>query len=483
MPHIFEVEELTRAVGDVLESQFPFVWVRGQVGNVTRPPSGHVYFTLRDEKAQLSVVWFKSARRSVARGGVNPATGELMEQGYTPDVEEGTSILVAGRLNVYAPRGQYQLIAEMVQEEGLGELALRFEAMKARLAQKGYFDEDRKMRLPASPRRVALVTSPSGAAVRDFLRIAGERGAGCEIRIHPVLVQGDAAPAQIAQALDDICEDGWADVAVVVRGGGSLEDLWAFNTEPVAEAIHRAILPVLSGVGHEVDTTIADYVADARAATPSHAAQMLWPARSDLMQGVDALEASLMRAGARMLADAEGQLRAEERALAWLSPAKRVAQWGERFDTATRDLMRAWDLFAGRKERDYENGLYALGAAYGPPAMDERARTLESLVRRMAAAAGEQVRRPQAVLDMAEAQLSRQDPVAATERALELAETRLHGLNPLRPLERGYGLVQSVRTGKFLRSVDDAAPGDELDIRVHDGRVAARVTGTRKGGE
>ena len=483
MPHIFEVEELTLAVGDVLQSQFPFVWVRGQVGNVTKPPSGHVYFTLRDERAQLSVVWFKSARRGVAAGGVNPATGEVMEKAYVPDVEEGSSILVAGRLNVYAPRGQYQLIAEMVQAEGLGELALRFEAMKADLARRGYFDADRKMRLPASPLRVALVTSPTGAAVRDFLRIAGERGAGCEIRIHPVLVQGDAAPAQIARALDDVCDEGWAQLAVVIRGGGSLEDLWAFNTEPVAEAIHRATVPVLTGVGHEVDTTIADYVADARAATPSHAAQMLWPARSDLMQGLDALETALMRAGRRMLAEAEGRLRAEERALAWLSPAKRVERLGERFDTATRDLVRAWERLAESKSRELEDCSRALGAAFGPAAMDGRALALEGLVRRMARAAADHVRTPQGMLDAATARLDRQDPTAAKARALELAEARLMGLDPLRPLERGYGLVQSTRTGRFLRSVDDAAPGDELDIRVRDGRVAARVTGTRRSGE
>lgn len=460
MPHIFEVDELTRAVGDVLESEFPFLWVRGQVGGVTRPPSGHVYFTLKDERAQLPVVWFKSARRSVAAGGVDPATGEVMEGGYTPDVEEGAAVLVAGRLRVYAPRGAYQLVAELVQAEGLGELHLRFEAMKARLAGLGYFDEERKMRLPASPARVALVTSPSGAAVRDFLRIAGERGSGCEIRIHPVLVQGDAAPAQIAAAVDAACADGWAQIVVLVRGGGSLEDLWAFNTEVVAEALHRATLPVLTGVGHEVDVTIADYVADARAATPSHAAQMLWPAKSDLVQGLDALELALVRAGTRLLDGAARDLRAEERALAWLSPARRVARWRERFALAGRDLLRAWESLAARAGRDLDEADRRLDAAFGLRALDGRSREISALADRLALAAGTGLRE--------------------TEGGLALAETRLAGLDPLKPLERGYGLVASRRTGRFLRGVDDVSPGDELDIRVRDGLVAARVTGAHK---
>ncbi|WP_461211499.1 exodeoxyribonuclease VII large subunit [Desulfocurvus sp. DL9XJH121] len=463
MAHIFEVEELTRAVGDVLQSQFPFVWVRGQVGGVSRPASGHVYFTLRDERAQLPVVWFKSARRGVPAGGVNPATGEVMEHGFTPDVTEGANVLVAGRIAVYAERGIYQLVAELVQEEGLGELHLRFEALKADLARRGYFDQDRKMRLPASPARVALVTSPTGAAVRDFLRIAGERGTGCEVRIHPALVQGEAAPAQIAEALDAACEDGWAEVVVLLRGGGSLEDLWAFNTEPVAEAIHRATLPVLTGVGHEVDTTIADYVADARAATPSHAAQMLWPARSDLMQGLDALETRLARTGGAFLDAAGREAALWTRQLNLLSPVRRVENFLERLATATRDLGRAGAALVDQRDAALADAGRELHAAFGPLALDERSRALEALRGRLDLGAGALLRGP--------------------DRDLSLAEARLAGLDPLLPLDKGYGLVTSRRSGKFLRSVAEAAPGDELDIRVRDGRVAARVTGTQKEGK
>jgi exodeoxyribonuclease VII large subunit len=341
MPHIFEVRELTGAVKDVLESQFPFVWVRGEVGGVSRPASGHVYFNLKDAQARLSVVWFRRSQRCVAPGGVDPRTGEVLEHGCTTELTEGTTVLVAGRLSVFEPQGAYQLVAELVQEQGAGQLAMQFEAMKARLAGLGYFDPGRKRPLPPHPARVAVVTAPTGAAIRDFLRLAGERGWGSAIRIYPTLAQGEQAPARGAAALDAACADGWAEVVVRIRGGGSLEDLWAFNTEPVAEAVYRSGLPVVCGVGHEVDTSIADLVADVRAATPSHAAQLLWPERGALMQRVDVLEQGLVAAAGGLLERREAALGQMEKALRWLSPAQRLARMEERLGTALRDLLRA----------------------------------------------------------------------------------------------------------------------------------------------
>lgn len=311
MSAIFSVSELTRSVKNLLEAEFPFVWVRGQVTNLARPASGHIYFTLTDGDAALSVVWFKSSQSSakpVQQGveKVNPLTGEVEEEeGGTAlagnAIEDGMEILCAGRLNVYEPRGQYQLVAELVQGQGVGDLAVAFEALKKKLSEKGYFEADRKIAIPRNPKRVAVVTSPSGAAIRDFLRIANTRGTGSEIRIYPSLVQGDRAPEQIASALDQADTDDWAEVAVLIRGGGSLEDLWAFNTEPVADAIFRARLPVITGVGHEPDVSIADFVADKRAATPSHVAQELWPRREMLAQQLDDLEISLTRSYAGWL--------------------------------------------------------------------------------------------------------------------------------------------------------------------------------------
>jgi exodeoxyribonuclease VII large subunit len=460
MPHIFDVTELTAAVKDVLESQFPFVWVRGQIGNITRPRSGHIYFTLRDEGAQLSVVWFKGNQRFIERGGVDPVTGEVHEDGYRPTLEEGQEVVCAGRINVYAPRGQYQLIAELVQEQGVGRLHMEFEALKAKLAELGYFDSSRKMALPPHPSRVAVVTAPTGAAVRDFLRIADDRGWGAQIRVYPSLVQGDRAPAQVAEAINRADADGWADVVVLIRGGGSLEDLWAFNTEPVADAIYNCRVPVLSGIGHEVDTTISDFVADVRAATPTHAAQMLWPEREALMQDVDMLEQSLLRAMDGLLEDKGASLAAMERAVSWLSPARRVEHWLERFQSGARSLDRAMQGYLARREAAVQGAADALPRAYGPRVLDERQRSVDALCARMELAAGALVR--------------------GAEQRFALASSRLDGADPEKPLERGYGLVTLERTGTFLRSVDEVSDGDRLSIRVRNGRVAADVTGKHK---
>ncbi|WP_419785315.1 exodeoxyribonuclease VII large subunit [Pseudodesulfovibrio sp.] len=489
MSAIFSVSELTRSVKNLLEAEFPFVWVRGQVTNVARPASGHVYFTLTDGDAALSVVWFKSAQSSAAtvdRDGerINPLTGEVEEMdGATAlsgaALEDGQEVLCAGRLNVYEPRGQYQLVAELVQDQGMGGLAMAFEALKRKLAGKGYFDTERKLELPRDPARVAVITSPSGAAIRDFLRLAQTRGTGAEIRIYPTLVQGDAAPERIAAALDQADEDGWAEVAVLIRGGGSLEDLWAFNTEPVADAIFRARLPVVSGVGHEPDVSIADLVADRRAATPSHAAQELWPRRETLAQRVDVLDLALNRAYAGLLSGKVAAFEHLRKGLAWLSPVRRL----ERVEDAYGRLLSRLDD-AGRDI--FYNGLLdvrscvdRLDRSFGTHRLDVAAREVAGLTRRLARAFG-----PRAVDEAGRETAgllrrlngSANQLAEARERRLEVTETALRGLDPERPLERGYSLVRIVGTGGFLRDPSEVSPGDGLDIRVRGGRVAAVVT-------
>lgn len=466
MSAIFTVSELTRSVKNLLEAEFPFVWVRGEVSNLARPASGHIYFTLTDGDAALSVVWFKSSQMSakaVDQGGekVNPLTGEVEEEVGTTAltgsaIEDGMEVLCAGRLNVYEPRGQYQLVAELVQDQGAGGLALAFEALKKKLAEKGYFDEDRKIAIPRNPKRVAVITSPSGAAIRDFLRIANTRGTGSEIRIYPSLVQGDQAPAQIAKALEQADADEWADVAVLIRGGGSLEDLWAFNTEPVANAIFRARLPAITGVGHEPDVSIADFVADKRAATPSHAAQELWPRREMLAQQLDDLEMMMARAYGSWLHGKESSFEHLRKALVWLSPERKLERMQDRFGTLLTRLEDAGhDHFHG-KLMDAKTLEERLERAHGPERMDSMAADTAGLIRRMQAAMERLTDR--------------------NERELELTAATLSGLNPEAPLERGYSLVRIERTGDFLRDPKEVTPGDALDIRVKDGRVAAVVT-------
>jgi len=465
MPHVFAVSELTRAVKDVIESEFPFVWVRGQVTNVSRPGSGHLYFSVRDVEASLAVVWFRGAQggKALAGGGrYNPLTGEVSENSLADTLTDGMEVMVAGRLSVYAPRGVYQLVAEVVQAVGEGRLWLEFEALKKDLAAKGYFDQARKRPLPPHPARVAVVTAPSGAAVRDFIRIGRERGRGAEVRIYPTLVQGEAAPTGIVRAMLRAVADDWAEVLVLIRGGGSLEDLWAFNTAEVAGAIFASPLPVVTGVGHEVDVTIADMVADVRAATPTHAAQVLWPERAQLVQRLDDLEMGLRRSVARLVATRERELDGLARGLAWLSPARRLARLEEAFADGRRRMLRAGAVWLDGCARRLAAAEERLRRRFGPVSLDTREADLD--------------RRKEFLKS------SLKYFFVDRERQLELASARLDGLDPIGPLARGYSLTTLVRTGKFLRRSADTHAGDKLDIMVYAGRIAATVTETAPDG-
>ncbi len=454
MSHVFSVRELTTALRDVVEGQFPFVWVAGEVANLARPASGHTYFTLKDAEATLSVVWFRQTRAAAADGGVHPLTGEVCEAAPAR-LADGASVLVAGRMTVYPPRGACQLVAELIQEQGAGELAAAFERLKRELAALGYFDESRKMRVPDNPSRVALVTSPGGAAVRDFLRVAGESGAGAHIRIHPVLVQGEAAPGQIAVALDAACAEGWAEVVCLLRGGGSLEDLWAFNTRQVADAVFRATIPVVSGVGHEVDVTIADLVADRRAATPTHAAQGLWTSRRVLAQALDEAETKLAGAARAFVDRKATTFEHLERGLTWFSPARALDRSAERLAHLQARLDQAGARFFSTRSGWARGFAGRLARAFGPRALELRAVRCESLAERLGRAGTALFAGHEAVLDR--------------------LQVRLAAASPEAPLVRGYGLVRVRRTGRFLRGPDEVSLGDALEITVQRGRVAATV--------
>lgn len=485
MPHIFRVGEITRALKDVVEGQFPFVQVRGQVSNLARPASGHVYFSLKDEEALLNVVWFKGSQSGVSLNQTeryDPLTGEVLQEGEGGSawLADGLEVLCAGRLTVYAPRGAYQMVAELVQDMGLGKLYQEFEALKRTLAARGWFAQERKRPLPPHPTRVAVITAPTGAAIRDFLRVGSARGTGCEIRIFPALVQGEAAPREITQAVDAACADGWPEVVVLIRGGGSIEDLWAFNTEAVAGAIERCPVPVLCGVGHEVDTTIADMVADVRAATPSHTAQLLWPERTVLAQRADEAEMALSRVFARFLAAREQALSRLDKALGWLSPAGQVRRLEERLELAVSRLARTGQAMTQQPERVLAEASARLSRA--GRAIPERAgMRLDGLTHRLDAFGP-------GWLDGLESRLgetSRRLDAAASlsgERAqarLALLDARLAGLDPRKPLERGYALARKA-DGTFLRRVDEVRPGDQLDIVVQDGTVKTGVTSVER---
>ncbi|MDR3176004.1 MAG: exodeoxyribonuclease VII large subunit [Desulfovibrio sp.] len=427
---VLTVTALTDAIRGKLEGAFPLVWVRGQVTDLSRPVSGHLYFALRDESSRIAAVWFKG---DIQSGNFDPLTGEVYEDGprvsLAQRLENGQEVLCAGRVAVYRPRGIYQLVIEYASLAGVGSLHAEFERLRARLAVLGYFAPERKRPLPGHPRRVALVTSPQGAAIQDFLRLSETRGLSSVIRIYPVPVQGEDAGPKIAQVLRRIGED--ADVVVLIRGGGSLEDLWAFNDETLAGAVFASPVPVLAGIGHEIDFTLADLTADVRAATPSHAAQLLFPDRTELAGRVERLETALSAICKRRLSDAARRLEGLETGLKRLSPSRMLAAREGRLDAETR-LLRA----AGR--------------AF----LEAGTQSLDAGARRLREAVGQ--------------------ALARADHRLEIAFLRLEALSPEAPLERGYALARK-SGGGLVRSRNDVFPGELLTLTVLDGDVPVRV--------
>jgi len=275
---VLGVSEITARIKDHLEGAFGDVWVAGEVSNLRRPASGHVYFTLKDEGAQLNAVLWRS-----------------LAQTLRFDLEDGLAVLARGEITVYPPRGQYQLLCRRLYPRGMGALELAFRQLCDRLEKEGLFAPECKKPLPFLPRRLGLITSPTGAAIRDMLRVLDQRCPSVPVLIAPVRVQGEGAAEEIAEAIARINRQPEVDCLIVARGGGSLEDLWAFNEEVVARAIHASRVPVISGVGHEIDVTIADLVADVRALTPTDAAQRAVPDRRALLEQVGALRQRLVR--------------------------------------------------------------------------------------------------------------------------------------------------------------------------------------------
>jgi len=445
MTHIFSVTELTSAIKEVVEIQFPFIWVRGQVSNLSRPGSGHIYFTLKDDQAGLQVVWFKNSQPFSRQKGSDPAL----------TLDNGQDVVCAGKIGVYAARGSYQLIAELVQEQGLGDLFLAFEALKNKLQALGYFDQERKKPVPYCPDRVGIVTAPTGAVIHDFMRVAEDLGLGGKIRIYPSQVQGDRAPKELVRAIKLANKQKWAQVIVIIRGGGSLEDLWAFNDEDVARAVFESELPVITGIGHETDTTIADLVADKRVATPSQAAQSLWPQRKDMILDVDEMEMDLIRTYENFLLGCLKELEYLSKALGWLSPGRRLQRLQEKLESLENNLFRSGkELWQSRADQlnDFE---YRLWSKFSPEYWELKNNNLNFLEKRLFSTAQAFIRNKQG--------------------SLELLFERLTGLDPHSPLKRGYSLVTVERTGKFLRSVNDVLADDELEITVIDGQVRART--------
>ncbi len=437
LPQIYTVSALTREIRERLETHFPLVWVSGEVSNLRQPLSGHCYFTLKDAGAQLRAVLFKGNHQHLR---FKPA--------------EGSQFLCRGRLTVYEPRGDYQLLVDYLEPLGLGALAQAFEVLKTRLQAEGLFAPELKKPLPFLPRRLALVTSPTGAAVRDFLRLLRRRFPNLEVLIYPVKVQGAEAAGEIARALEELPGYPGVEVIVLARGGGSLEDLWPFNEEAVARAIHRCPVPVVSAVGHEVDFTIADFVADVRAATPSAAVELVAPDKESLARHLDRLGGSLRRTFRQRLAVARRQVALISRRLPDLT--RRLADLRLKVDDRGEVLeRRARRHLAGRRQQ--------LKLASSRLVLLSPRRSLVPWRQRLEQAAqrlGQSFRRGQ----------------EDRRRHLEYCRSHLDQLNPLAILKRGYAVATLLPQETVIRDAAQAPAGAAVRVRVAKGRLDCEVT-------
>jgi exodeoxyribonuclease VII large subunit len=429
--------QLNTLARDLLEGAFPLIWVEGELSGVSRPGSGHLYFALKDERAQVRCALFK------------PKSTWLK---FTP--RDGLRVLARGRLTLYEARGEYQLVLDHMEEAGEGALRRAFDELRAKLTAEGLFAAERKRPLPAHPRRLGVLTSPTGAAVRDVLSVLARRYPLLEVDILPVAVQGTGAAAQITTMLRRADASGRYDLLLVTRGGGSLEDLWAFNDEQLARAIAASTTPVVSAVGHETDFSLADFAADLRAPTPSAAAELIAPSQDDLGRRLRTLAARVANLQQQRL---RGAIQRADRAslrLHALRPQARVELLCRRQVDAQRRLAAAWQRRLDRERARLRHADAVLRAAHPQ-------RRLARLRERIAGLG------PRGQAAMARRLASEALRLRGLARSLET-------VSPLATVARGYAILQH-DDGRIVRSVLDTAPGDVLDARLSDGQLRVRV--------
>jgi exodeoxyribonuclease VII large subunit len=433
---ILSISEITQLIKEQLEKTFGEVWVEGELSNVRSPASGHYYFTLKDASSQLRAVLFRYMGRQLKC-----------------ELRDGMLVICRGRISLYEPRGDYQLIVDYVEPKGVGALQLAFEQLKEKLRSEGLFDPEHKKPIPFLPGRIGIVTSPTGAAIRDLLKVIGRRFPPMDILINPVRVQGEGSAQEIARAIDQLGRMGGIDVIIVTRGGGSLEDLWAFNEEMVARAIYGCPVPVMSAVGHEIDFTIADFVADLRAPTPSAAGELTVPEMTELVNRIGELS--------RRLRYRIGQLvETERRALHFVRSRMpdlrmRLSNWQLKVDDMRGRLMpRLLQML--RLQREVLKGL----------------RT------------GLMVRNPRLAIAAAGKGLSLTEKslVDQSRRLLERHRQAVRGyaeglsrLSPLNVLQRGYSITRILPSGRIVRESSMIAAGDRVSVRLFKGSITCSV--------
>ncbi len=439
---VFSVSRLNQAARVLLEQGFPRIWIEGELSNISRPSSGHLYFTLKDSQAQVRGAMFRN-RNQLLR--------------FRP--VEGLQVVVRAKLSLYEPRGDYQLIAETMEEAGDGVLQRAFEALKHKLDSEGLFDPATKKDLPALPRRIGVVTSPTGAALRDVLSVLRRRFPAIPVLVYPVPVQGKDAGREIATMLNTASGRGECDVLILTRGGGSLEDLWAFNEEIVARAIHSCRIPVISAVGHEVDFTIADFVADRRAPTPSAAAELASPDQVDWLAQLAGLHARATRRIQQQLGTSRQRLGWLEQRLARCHPGQTLRQRAQRLD----DLENRSRLAMRSYFNNLHSSLHKLHAALQQHTPRHRIHRTE--LQRQAIAA-----RLRSAMNI---------QLAARQRRLALACKALDTVSPLATLERGYAIVSRAGEHVILRQATDVRPGERVETRLARGMLLCTIDDVR----
>ncbi|WP_407351358.1 exodeoxyribonuclease VII large subunit [Luteimonas sp. R10] len=436
-PEILTPTQLNTLARSLLEDAFPVVLVEGELGNVSRPASGHLYFTLKDARAQVRCALFK------------PKSTWLRFQ-----PREGLKVLARGRLTLYEARGDYQLILDSLEEAGEGALQRAFEALKAKLQAEGLFDAGRKRPLPAHVRRLGVITSPSGAAVRDVLSVLARRYPLVEVEILPVPVQGEGAAPQIVSMLQRAAAANRYDALLLTRGGGSLEDLWAFNDEALARAVAASAVPVVAAVGHETDFCLAEFAADLRAPTPSAAAELLVPDRGELLARLRTLQRRMTSLGENRLRQAAQRTDRAALRLQALRPQARLQALCRRQQDALRRLLAAWKVAAERRGAALRHAQSRLRAQHPQRRLRALRQRLESLQPRLAAALPRRLQ--------------------GEALRLRVAARALEAVSPLATVARGYAILRH-DDGRVVRSVHQAAIGERLDARLGDGQLRVRV--------
>lgn len=438
---VYTVSRLNQEVQGSLERTFGMLWLQGELSNFSRPGSGHFYFTIKDSQSQIRCAMFKGRNRYID---------------FKP--QSGDAVIVRGKLGLYSARGDFQLIVEHMEPAGAGKLQAAFEATKRELDELGWFHSSKKKELPAIPKTIGVVTSATSAALRDVLQVLGRRYRQANIVIYPTLTQGKAAAPAIVEALYKANERQESDVLLLVRGGGSLEDLWAFNEKAVASAIRDSHIPVVSGVGHEVDVTISDLVADLRAPTPSAAAELATPDNNTIRQNLGALSRQLVRLHHESLTRLKLRLAQQHTRLQLRHPRRLLHEQTQKVDELTLRLERGWQLIAQQHHNQHRRLTDKLQGLSPAIRVQQQKNERQVLEHRLNAAINYRCSRERV-------------------RFESLART-LHSVSPLAILDRGYALVK--KGEKVITDVKHIHQGDEISARVANGEIVATVSARRE---